>query len=164
MFSRKDILQRTAGGVVEKIHLENSITISAMVAEFKNTISLLRTIPGVDRNSAITTFSRLETIYSSRTHRFFLPSNPHKRCLGYSPANNEHKEHRLVHGSVLSLQKHYVYFVSLPHKLGKNGNPLAFHNRKPSRSDRLREVWFHYTIKHGINQQFCYKNEFITNR
>ena len=58
--------------------------IDTMVAEFENTISLLRTIPGVDRNSAITVISEIGNDMS----RF---GSAKRLCCwaGLTPGNNE---------------------------------------------------------------------------
>ena len=58
--------------------------IDAMIAEFENTISLLRTIPGVDRNSAITIISEIGNDMSQFT------SSKRLCCwAGLTPGNNE---------------------------------------------------------------------------
>ena len=58
--------------------------IDAMVAEFENTISLLRTIPGVDRNSAITVISEIGNDMSQ------FGSSKRLCCWGgLTPGNNE---------------------------------------------------------------------------
>ncbi len=58
--------------------------IDAMIAEFENTISLLRTIPGVDRNSAITIISEIGTDMSQ------FGSSKRLCCwAGLTPGNNE---------------------------------------------------------------------------
>lgn len=55
-----------------------------MVAEFENTISLLRTIPGVDRNSAITIISEIGNDMSQ------FGSSKRLCCwAGLTPGNNE---------------------------------------------------------------------------
>ena len=58
--------------------------IVAMVAEFENTISLLRTIPGVDRNSAITIISEIGNDMSQ-----FASSKRLCCWAGLTPGNNE---------------------------------------------------------------------------
>lgn len=58
--------------------------IDAMVAEFENTISLLRTIPGVDRNSAITIISEIGCDMSQ-----FVSSKRLCCWAGLTPGNNE---------------------------------------------------------------------------
>ena len=58
--------------------------IDTMVAEFENTISLLRTIPGVDRNSAITVISEIGIDMSQ-----FGSSNRLCCWAGLTPGNNE---------------------------------------------------------------------------
>ena len=58
--------------------------IDSMVAEFENTISLLRTIPGVDRNSAITIISEIGNDMSQ------FSSSKRLCCWsGLTPGNNE---------------------------------------------------------------------------
>ena len=58
--------------------------IDSMVAEFENTISLLRTIPGVDRNSAITIISEIGNDMSQ------FGSSKRLCCwAGLTPGNNE---------------------------------------------------------------------------
>ena len=58
--------------------------IDAMVTEFENTISLLRTIPGVDRNSAITIISEIGNDMSQ------FGSSKRLCCwAGLTPSNNE---------------------------------------------------------------------------
>lgn len=58
--------------------------IDAMVAEFESTISLLRTIPGVDRNSAITIISEIGNDMSQ-----FVSSKRLCCWAGLTPGNNE---------------------------------------------------------------------------
>lgn len=58
--------------------------IDVMVSEFENTISLLRTIPGVDRNSAITIISEIGNDMSQ------FGSSKHLCCWAdLTPGNNE---------------------------------------------------------------------------
>lgn len=58
--------------------------IDTMVAEFENTISLLRTIPGVDRNSAITIVFEIGNDMSQ------FGSSKRLCCwAGLTPGNNE---------------------------------------------------------------------------
>ena len=58
--------------------------IDSMVSEFENTISLLRTIPGVDRNSAITVISEIGNDMSQ------FGSSKRLCCwAGLTPGNNE---------------------------------------------------------------------------
>lgn len=73
--------------------------IDAMVAEFENTISLLRTIPGVDRNSAITIISEIGNDMSQ------FGSSKRLCCwAGLTPSNNgsadKKKSVRITHAGV----------------------------------------------------------------
>ncbi len=70
-------------------YITNAITqvdsaIDAMVAEFENTICLLCTIPGVDRNSAITIISEIGNDMSQ-----FVSSKRLCCWAGLTPGNNE---------------------------------------------------------------------------
>ena len=72
---------------VQKLHgfiAQVDSAIDTMVAEFENTISLLRTIPGVDRNSAITVISEIGNDMSQ------FGSSKRLCCwAGLTPGNNE---------------------------------------------------------------------------
>ena len=73
--------------------------IDTMVSELENTISLLRTIPGVDRNSAITVISEIGNDMSR-----FDPSKRLCCWAGLTPGNNESagkkKSVRITHAGV----------------------------------------------------------------
>ena len=70
---------------IEELISETDSAIDTMVEKYENLISLLRTIPGVDRNSAITIISEIET------DMYQFDSSKRSCCwAGLTPGNNEY--------------------------------------------------------------------------
>ena len=84
MYAEATSGEMTAGQYLKQDFAQVDSAIDSMVAEFESTISLLRTIPGVDRNSAITIISEIGNDMSQ------FGSSKRLCCwAGLTPGNNE---------------------------------------------------------------------------